>query len=104
MSKVVEITSQEEYDKLLEDHRRLVIFFGAKWCDGCTKVTPLYEQIANRYHKRVTLAHIDIDDNKLDYSQVPVFVAYRKGKQINSFLGGEKHSLKELVKEAILTK
>ena len=49
------------------------------------------------------MAHVDIDVANLDFTHVPVFVALRNGKQIDSIVGAERASLKELIKKAITT-
>jgi thiol-disulfide isomerase/thioredoxin len=102
MSKVVEITSQAEYDALLK-RRRVILFYGTNWCEGCTKVKPFYEALASKYSKRLTFAYADVEVNKLtkEFEQVPVFVGFRKGEVVNSFVGGERFSIKELAKEVI---
>ena len=99
-TKVVEITSREEYENF-KKNRRAVIFYGAKWCDACTYIHNLYERIANRYHKHVKLAYVDIDVCELDFSAVPIFVSLRKGQQLNSMEGADKKGLKQLIKEVI---
>lgn len=100
-SKVIEITNNEQYERFKKSHRRGIIFYGASWCKGCSQLAPLYERIANRYHGRIALAHADVEVCGLDFSKVPVFVAYRKGREINSILGADSERLREFVKGAI---
>lgn len=99
---IVIINNQQDYNNLLKN-RRVVLFYGTNWCDGCSKVKPFYELLAAKYHKRLTFAYADVDANGLtkEFDQVPVFVGFRKGKVLNSFVGGERFSIKELVKEVI---
>lgn len=101
---VVEIKNLDEYETFKKKYNRSVVFYGATWCHACTEIENLYARIANRYHKRVALAHVDIDVADLSFTAVPVFVALRHGKQINSMEGADKTGLKELIKEAILAK
>jgi thioredoxin-like negative regulator of GroEL len=103
MESVIELTTREEFERF-KKYKRGVIFYGAKWCEGCKKLAPLYERIALKYHKYVKLAHVDIDVAKLDFSSVPVFVAYYKGQQINSLEGATVLELKAFIKAAIETK
>ncbi len=101
MSKVVEISNFDEYNDFKNDHSRIVIFYGAKWCKGCTELMPMYIRIANRYHNRIAMGHVDVDECKLDFEEVPVFVSMYKGNQINSIVGADNEELKRFVKEAI---
>lgn len=102
MSKVIEITSIEGYTEFKEKNRRGIIFYGAKWCEACNDIMPLYTRIANRYYKRIAMAHADIDVCQLDFSKVPIFLALRKGKTIDSMEGANNEALKEFIKKAIL--
>lgn len=103
-SKVVEIRTGAEYDKFKQRNKRCVVFYGAEWCHACKDIEGLYARIANRYYKRVAMAHVDIDVAQLDFTHVPVFVALRNGKQIDSMEGADRAGLKELVKKAITSK
>lgn len=104
MDKVVTIRCQADYEQLLDQHRRVILFYGTTWCEGCTKVKPFYEALAAKYSKRLTFAYADVEENKLqkEFERVPVFVGFRKGEVVNSFEGGERFSMKELAKEVIL--
>ena len=102
-NKVIEIRTIEEYEKFKKKYNRSVVFYGAEWCHSCKEIEDLYSRIAKRYCKRVAMAHVDIDVANLDFTHVPVFVALRNGKQIDSIVGAERASLKELIKKAITT-
>jgi len=104
VNKVIEIHNAKEYEKFKKKYDRSVIFYGARWCHACTDIKDLYDRIANRYHKRVAMAHVDIDDAGLDFSAVPIFVALRNGEEIDGMEGANKKGLKELVKKAIICK
>lgn len=100
MSSVVEIKNREGFEAF-KKHRRCVVFYGAEWCDACKGIENLYARIATRYRKKIRMAHVDVDKLQLDFSKVPIFVTYRKGKVLNTMVGANKEGLKELVKEAI---
>ena len=100
-NKVIEITSTKEYEKFKRKYSRCVVFYGAEWCHACKDIQELYARIANRYCKRVAMAHVDIDVAHLDFTHVPVFVALRHGKQIDSIEGADRTGLRNLVKKAI---
>lgn len=101
VDRVIHIHNFDEYQKFKENYPRGVVFYGAVWCHACKDIEPLYKRICNRYHKRVALAHVDIDEAKLDFTAVPVFVALRNGKQIDNLEGADKDALKALIKKVI---
>lgn len=100
-NKVIHIRNRKDYDDFKNDHKRGVIFYGSKWCQACEEIEPLYIRIANRYHRRIALAHVDVDEAKLDFTAIPVFTALHNGKQIDSMEGADKEELKKLIKNAI---
>jgi thioredoxin-like negative regulator of GroEL len=104
MSGVIHIRNKKEYDEFKSKHRRAVVFYGAEWCEACTDMWDIYNRIAKRYQKYVALGYADIEECKLDFSAVPVFVSLRKGQQLNSMEGADRRGLKQLIKEVIQSK
>ena len=104
MSKLIRITNKNEYIDFKKNHPRAVIFYGAEWCEACTEIKPLYIRVANRYYQRVTLGYVDIEECKLDFSVIPIFVSFRNGEQLNSMEGADRKALKEFIKEVIQIK
>lgn len=100
MSGVIEINNFQEFEDF-KKNKKGVIFYGAEWCEGCKEVEGIYSRIATRYQDHIKMAHVDVEKVNLDFTAVPVFVAYHNGKAINSILGGSVSRLKELVKDAI---
>lgn len=101
MSKVIEILNPDEYQKFKISHKRAVIFYSAEWCKACKDIEPLYSRIANRYAKRIALAHVDIDVCGLDFTAIPVFVSFHKGEQLDSMEGASDAGLRVFIKHAI---
>ena len=101
---MLRISNLEEYEALKNNNRRLVIFYSSNQCEACVDTIPLYERIAKRYHKRVTLAYCDIDECRLNFEVVPVFVSFYKGHFVNRMEGVNSINLKLFIKEVIETK
>lgn len=104
MSKVHHIKSYDAYIAFKKKYPRCVIFYGADWCDACKEVKDLYARIAKRYETKIILAYVDIDNPKLNFQRIPVFVFYRRGEEVNSIEGADKEGLKRLIREAILSR
>lgn len=98
---VHEIVDRSDYESFLKSKTRAIIFYSATWCTGCEKITSFYAKLSDKYAGRVALAHVDIDRAGVPLEQVPAFVGYRKGDEINSFEGADPYSLKALMKEVI---
>ena len=100
------IKSYDEFRIFKDKSKRGIIFYSASWCTACSTIKPLYERIAARYSKHVRFAYCDIDfpGTALDFSAIPVFVTYYKGKEINSLVGSDKNGMKDLIREIITHK
>lgn len=103
MSKVIKITNLEEYRTFKNSHPNGVIFYSSEKCHACKKIEPLYTRIANRYHKRIAMAYTDIDDCGLNFKELPMFVSFYEGKQLDSITGANPDDLKHLIKANIKT-
>lgn len=103
VDRVVQITNKQEYDQFKQNNRRCVVFYSATWCSACTEMKDIYHRIANRYHERVAMAYVDIDQCGLEFSSVPVFVSLFEGQQFNGVEGASREELKQLIKEIIQT-
>jgi hypothetical protein len=102
MSRVEELTRFRDYEKFLMNNERCVVFYGAKWCEACNDIYPLYERIANRYYEKAGFAYCDIDKAKLEFDSIPVLLSFWKGKQVDHMVGSSIDNMKELIKNVII--
>ena len=98
---VLQIRCKKDYDRIISENKRVVIFYGAPWCDACEQMHDIYNRIAARYKKRISLAYVDIDRVGFELQTIPQFVAYHKKEAIDHLEGATVDGLKELVKTAI---
>lgn len=101
MTDVTNIVKKREFDNFIKKNKTLVIvFYGAKWCEACTEIYPMYERIQKKYSKIISMCYVDITDAKLDFSSIPVFESYYNGKSLISMIGADVPSLKDFIKES----
>src|SRR5579872_3802501 len=79
-SKVVIITSLEQYKKILETKLMVVADFTATWCGPCKKAAPQIDKLSVKYPK-VTFLKVDVDENpslvkELEIKSMPTFLLY----------------------------
>lgn len=103
MSKVIKVRGRDDYDKFKYSYPKAVIFYGSENCVSCASLKGLYDRIANRYGDKVALGYVDVDKSQLDFSNIPVFVSFKDGKQFNSIRGATKDTLRKFIKEIILS-
>ena len=76
----------EEYIRLTRSKDLVLVDFGAEWCIPCKKMEPVIESF-EKEHSEVKLVKIDagIEDEIVKKYQVeglPVFVLYKRGKEV----------------------
>ena len=84
--------SLEEFNKLIQSDKAVLVDYRAKWCKPCIKMAPMLESIAKQRADKMILLPIDSDQNpKLikakGIESVPVLQLYQKGQLVWSHYG-----------------
>jgi thioredoxin 1 len=88
--KVAELTTKgfEEYTK-----KGLVfVDFFAEWCMPCVMMTPILDEVSEKFKKKIKFAKINVGENealsrKFNVSSIPNFILFKDGKPIEQFIG-----------------
>ena len=66
MKKVIEITDEAGFDKVVgEKEKVFLVDFWAPWCGPCRVLTPLLERcVEKKGHENVYLVKVNVDNNK----------------------------------------
>lgn len=92
---MISITSEEDFNKIVESNAPSVILYSAEWCGACTAIKePLQKVVDNPEFQNITFAKVDIDQNpilarnqKLEDKGIPT-LSFIQGKlQINETTG-----------------
>eukprot|EP00898_Chlorokybus_atmophyticus_P001869 jgi/Chlat1/2683/Chrsp18S02993 len=108
-SRVVELKSDEEYDKAIksihDEGKPAVVDFTAKWCGPCQKIAPLYNKLSEDFPD-VSFFKVDIDAEplkntvmRLDIAAVPTFKFHKAGKEVAQLQGADPQNLQGGVQE-----
>lgn len=93
---------KEEYDKIVESHKKVIVDVYAKWCAPCVKMAPDLNILTQEYEGKVTFLQIEKDKNEqlaklLGITDIPVFLVYKDGKLVMTAEGyRDAKGLKEL--------
>lgn len=61
---VSEGLSVEDFNKILESGKMVLIDYNAKWCKPCIKMAPMLEMFVDKRKEKMILIKIDADENK----------------------------------------
>ncbi|CAG8447070.1 5602_t:CDS:2 [Ambispora gerdemannii] len=98
---LVEVTSGDHFNKLINDNDKVVVDFSADWCAPCNGIAPFYKELAEKY-PGLTFLKVNVEnlsDVSEGVSALPTFKFYFKGKSLqNDVVGANRLQLEALVK------
>jgi thioredoxin len=91
--KVVEITTEAEFQEIIKLKERLVVFdLYADWCAPCKKLSPILDEIATTHGERASFYKINTEKlpsiaRAFKVKSIPYVVFLRDGAIVNSHVG-----------------
>ncbi|KAJ2784757.1 mitochondrial thioredoxin [Coemansia interrupta] len=94
---VLSVTTIDEFKALIKENPKAVADFYASWCSACKTMTPVFEDLSNKYPD-VTFISVDVDDGEdLAHEQgitaMPTFKLFDNGEMIEEIVGAKKPAL-----------
>lgn len=88
---LLKLTSEEDLNKQLEQHRYVLVDCYATWCGPCKRLTPVLEKV-NDERENVEIVKVDIDEadefcDMYDIESIPTLVFYKDGEVVDKVLG-----------------
>ena len=82
----------EDFKKMLQTHKYVLVDYNASWCKPCKVMAPMLEAFAESRSDKLVLVKIDADRNKSFLKEkgieaLPVLELYKNGKLIWSHEG-----------------
>ena len=101
-SKKIKILNNKNYKTVIRNGTVLVDFW-APWCAPCKMIAPSLNEIAEEESNRVTIAKVNVDQNKAlaekyQIRNIPTLIVFKNGKEEKRIMGvkPKKAILKEL--------
>ena len=97
--------NKEQFQKLMEEGRVVLVDYWAPWCSYCRRIAPAYEKIGEQYGSEIVVAKVNVDEEPLLSHQeqievIPTLVLYRDGKAIGSVVApASKAAIEEFIEE-----
>lgn len=90
--KIVNITSKNFNEEVLNSNVPVLVDFWASWCGPCKMMSPVVEEIAKEMEGKAKVCKVNVDDEQdlaMQYGimSIPTFLIFKDGKVVNSTLG-----------------
>lgn len=87
----MEVIKEEQFDKLINVKKLVVVDFFATWCMPCKMLAPIMERVESAIPD-VKFYSVDINEGeeiskRYRIFSVPTLVAFRDGKKVDSLVG-----------------
>ncbi len=97
----MERVDAKKFDELLKGDKPLVCDFYTTWCGPCKLLTPIVEEMSEKYADEATFVKVDIDLNielavRYNITSIPVVAVFKNGEIADRTLG---YSTKEDIEE-----
>jgi thioredoxin len=85
----------------------VVVDFWATWCGPCRAISPIVDQMAEKYAGRVSVVKCNVDDStdipvKFGIRNIPTLLFFKNGELVDRVVGGVPQAELEKKIEALL--
>jgi len=89
---VVNINDEGFAADVLESDKPVLVDFWAEWCGPCKMITPILEEVAKEYDGKVTVAKLNVDENKdtpnnYGVRGIPTLILFKNGEVAGTHVG-----------------
>lgn len=85
MSNIASISDNTFENEVIESHTPVLVDFWAQWCGPCKAITPILDDIAQKYTGKLKIVKLDVDSNpatppKFGVRGIPTLIIFKEGQ------------------------
>jgi len=84
--------SDNDFESTIRANRLVVVDCWAAWCYPCRMISPIVEELANKYSSAALFAKLNVDDNpatamKYSIQSIPTILIIKDGVEVERIVG-----------------
>ena len=101
------IITDENFEELIGENKSVVVDFWAEWCGPCRMISPIIEELADKYAEKAIIGKMNIDENNKipdEYAirSIPTVLFFKNGELADKHIGFvSKYLLEEKLKTVL---
>jgi thioredoxin 1 len=103
----LEITEQNFQNEVLNSSIPVLVDFWAPWCGPCKMISPVIDELAREYDKKIKVGKMNTDQNldiagKYQVTSIPTIMIFKDSKPVERIVGfRSKNDLKKVIDNVI---
>lgn len=84
--------NDSNFEELSAKGQLMLVDFGAQWCGPCKAVSPIVDELSDKYGSEAVIGKVDIDENpdlceKFGIRNIPTILFIRDGEVVDKIVG-----------------